>query len=70
MTRSPNENDVTYLSEVTAADTQTGSLPIPKREYQPPVVLTIGDFKALTQAKGGKKGDGPGRPRSRLVWNG
>lgn len=70
MKPSPIDHDFMPLPEAEAANPHAESCPTAKREYQPPVVLTIGDFKALTQAKGGKKGDGAGRPRSRLVWNG
>jgi hypothetical protein len=36
-----------------------------KREYRPPKLVVHGDLRSLTLVKGGSRGDGRGKPRTR-----
>ncbi|MBI4588187.1 MAG: lasso RiPP family leader peptide-containing protein [Candidatus Rokubacteria bacterium] len=38
----------------------------PKKSYRAPRLVVYGDLSRLTAAKGGTKGDGAGKPRTKL----
>jgi hypothetical protein len=37
-----------------------------KKMYRSPRLVVYGDFRSLTQVKGGTSGDGTGKPRTRV----